>query len=750
MKRMELFRPVIGLNAIAGRTGVLIRGALALAASLIAGLHLPAEQVQAQTFKLTTSQSTVVGSGLRGPSSVVAAANGDLYVADLYLTYIVKIPAAGGPWIPIGSGFNQPRGVALDGAGNVYVMDTVNHRVMKVAVDGTQTQLCSGVRFGTDIVVDGGGNVYYLDVQQQMIFKILPSGAGPFLYWNGVPFGGLGIDRAGTLYFFNMEQRIAKLTANLVYSTLSSRIVTFTGLTADPAGNVYTFGLFGISMIPAGAPSNSLVAIPGAVSTSVAAVDPFGDLLFVRDNSSAIEKLPRSTTLGANAVCAPNSQACGKSVQLNFDLMFATWARSAVVVDEGIKDPNLDFQVAGTTCVGTLYAGTKCSVTVTFTPRFAGLRRGSVQIMDFNGIVGEAAISGIGVGPQVAFGPGVQTTVASNLAYAAGVAVDPAGNLYISEQDKGRVLKQTPTGAQTVLDDTGQRCRTLALNGRGDVFVIEYGTRVQKIDALTGARSIVLSGLSGANGIAVDGAGNLYVADGGNNRILKVPADGSAPKPVGSGFSQPRGVTVDALGNVFVGDFGNSRVVKVSPPGVQTTVYSGPILPGSVAIDAGGNLFFADVFNAQVFELPASGGSPIRIANGTGELALDAAGNLYFATGGQVVKFHRSQPPVLTYANTKVGATSTATVSVINNGNALLKFAGLTVGPSFAQAKGSGNPADCAANTSLAPGARCALSLSFAPTAVGTFQSTATLTDNSSNDNPASQAIGLKGTGVLP
>jgi hypothetical protein len=154
------------------------------------------------------------------------------------------------------------------------------------------------------------------------------------------------------------------------------------------------------------------------------------------------------------------------------------------------------------------------------------------------------------------------------------------------------------------------------------------------------------------------------------------------------------------------------------------------------------------LFNAQVLEVPAAGGNPIQIARGMGELALDGPGNLCFATGSQVLKFNRSQPPVLAYPNTIVGSTSMPkSVSIINNGNALLSLIGLTVGPNFAQAKGPGTLADCAISTSLVPGARCNLSISFTPATAGSLQGAATLTDNAANGNPATQSVVLAGTG---
>ena len=92
-------------------------------------------------------------------------------------------------------------------------------------------------------------------------------------------------------------------------------------------------------------------------------------------------------------------------------------------------------------------------------------------------------------------------------------------------------------------------------------------------------------------GVAVDGVGNVYVADSGGNRVVKAAPDGTQTT-LGSGFSNPCGVAVDSAGNVYVADTNNKRVVKVAPGlgGAQTTVGSGwgtPNAPGpaDVAVD---------------------------------------------------------------------------------------------------------------------------------------------------------------------
>src|SRR5207249_1055264 len=145
--------------------------------------------------------------------------------------------------------------------------------------------------------------------------------------------------------------------------------------------------------------------------------------------------------------------------------------------------------------------------------------------------------------------------------------------------------------------------------------------------------------LSDPAGVAVDGAGNLFIADTGNQRIRKVSPAGTITTVAGNGtfgpsgdggpatsaqLSYPAGVAVDGAGNLFIVDTGNQLIRKVTPAGTITTVagdgtvgfsgnggpatsaqfgYSGPT---DVAVDSAGNLFIADSGNNRIREVIAS------------------------------------------------------------------------------------------------------------------------------------------------
>ena len=154
-----------------------------------------------------------------------------------------------------------------------------------------------------------------------------------------------------------------------------------------------------------------------------------------------------------NVNVCPSGQSipapCSKTLTLTYNLATTTTIGVTQVVTQGIN--GLDFSLGiGSTCTGIVTAGNSCTVNVNFTPLAPGLRMGAVRLFDNGGnLLATTSIYGIGEGPAIAFGPGTQTTVASGLAGTSGVAVDAAGNVFIS--DNAGAVKITPFGVQTTL-----------------------------------------------------------------------------------------------------------------------------------------------------------------------------------------------------------------------------------------------------------------------------------------------------------
>src|SRR5439155_440578 len=214
---------------------------------------------------------------------------------------------------------------------------------------------------------------------------------------------------------------------------------------------------------------------------------------------------------------------------------------------------------------------------------------------------------------------------AARFYYPEGVAVDGAGNVYVADWGNYTIRKITSAGAVTTLagsagqsgteDGTGTAARFdyptgVAVDSAGNVYVADsYNNTIRKITpagavtTLTGSAGEFGSGdgigrgarFNDPIGVAVDSAGNVYVADSNNHTIRKVTSAGAAATLAGSAgqmgsgdgtgtaarFNDPTGLAVDSDGNVYVSDTHNYTIRKITPAGVVTT------LAGSAGQDGG-------------------------------------------------------------------------------------------------------------------------------------------------------------------
>ena len=339
--------------------------------------------------------------------------------------------------------------------------------------------------------------------------------------------------------------------------------------------------------------------------------------------------------------------------------------------------------------------------------------------------------SGTPAAPGSGGGGGIITTVAGNavscgriaegspavevpLCWPQAVAVDKVGNVYVAATRANRVYRVDPAGAihlfagggpdMAVLGDGGPAIRGnlsnpfgLAIDAAGNVFISDGSyQRIRKVTPAGIISTVAGSGNPGGytgdggpatdakldqpRGVAVDAAGNIYIAANNSHRVRKVTPDGiintlagSGPRGGGDGgdggpalgarLFEPFGLAVDAAGNVYIGDQGNNRVRKVAPDGTITTVAGsgqqgfsgdgGPALqaslnnPQGVAVDAAGNLYIADHVNGRVRKVAPNGiittvaGTGLRGSTGDGGpavsaqiglpsgVAVDGSGNLY-------------------------------------------------------------------------------------------------------------------------
>ena len=240
--------------------------------------------------------------------------------------------------------------------------------------------------------------------------------------------------------------------------------------------------------------------------------------------------------------------------------------------------------------------------------------------------------------------------IKARLDYPIGIAIDAAGNVFIGDGANTRVRKVSPDGIITTVAGTGVE----GFSGDGG--------------PATKAR------LAGALWLGLDGAGNLYLSDSSHHRVRKVSPDGIITTVAGSGpttseapgdfagdggpatearLYYPDGLAVDAAGNLFIADTGNHRIRKVSPDGTITTVAGsgptgpdkgvaagdgGPALaatlrgPMCLAVDGSGNLFFTEFDPWGTFVPPTPRGL-VRKVSADGVITTVAGNGVYAFSG---------------------------------------------------------------------------------------------------------------------
>lgn len=517
------------------------------------------------------------------PSGVAVDGTGNVYVADTgnltirkitkdgVVTTLAGTAGIGGSTDAAGAAarFSQPSGVAVDGAGNVYVADSGAYNVRKITPSGVVTTVAgstagllgvlsdnvdgtgTAARFSAihSLAVDGAGNVFVADYNNHTIRKITPAGVVTTLAGTaGIRGSSDGIGAAASFDYPN-------------------------GITVDGAGNLYVTDLFTLRKItPAGVVttlagtagnSGSDDGIDTAASfnapTGVAA-DGSGNL-YVADMNCTIRKITPDrtvTTLAGAAAKWGNSDATGDAAR------FGGYFRN-------LQFFNIPPSVAADSS-GNVYVTDMSNATIRkITPA------GVVTTLAGNGDIGKTDSA---VGPATFTNP-------------KGIAVDRTGNVYVT--DNCSLRKITPDGfVTTPIGRADQLCFggeiSLATDFEGNIYANNAGSEtVSKITpegVITALASTTGIGgkFSHSYGAAVDDAGNVYVTAG--NTILKITKQGSVTTLAGTAgqfgsadgigaaarFNDPSGVAVDGPGNVYVADRGNNTIRKISPAGAVTTV----------------------------------------------------------------------------------------------------------------------------------------------------------------------------------
>ena len=738
---------------------------------------------------------TVLDTGsvpLNHPRGVVVDSGGNVYVADTAHNQIVKVTPAGvaSALVITGltTGLSAPEGVALDGSGNLYIADTGNNRIVMVTSAGAGSALdLGGVTLISPrgVAIDASGNLYFADTGNNRIVKLPSGGSAALLSITGLGTAlsspvGLAVDIPGNLYIGDSgNNRVVKVTTGGAGSTLSisglgTALSAPIGVAVDPFANVYIADAGNnrvVEVTPGGAGSvlstgSLTLNTPDAVGVDVSGQVYAADT----SNSRVVVLMTAAVGFGELQVGALS----GASLTLPFTINSATTLGSVQALTLGAS--SLDFTLgAGTTCTnGT--TNTTCNVAVQFLPLASGLRRGGLALFDQSStLLAVVPVYGTGGAPLAVLSPGTAATVSTggvSLNYPYQVAVDGAGNMYVSNYNGNNVVKIAAGGGSASVVSTGgltlNEAAGVAVDGAGNLYIADYGNDRIVLVKSTGAVSVLTitglaTGINQPTGLAFDGAGNLYIADWGNSRVVIVTPAGAGHVLATGSYSLNQygvtGVAVDPSGNVYIADRYGNHVVKVAPSGAASLVtVTGLTLssPQGVATDGNGNLYIADSGHRRIVEVTTSGSASIvqtpgqTLATSVYGVTVDASGNVYAAdwTNNRVLKV-TGTGAVLSFANTPMGVTSSdspKTATVTNLGNEALAF---SANPSYTTnfSENSSDTNLCTATTSLDPGEACDVSVLFTPHAIGSLSANVVVTNNHLNGTNATQSVAVSGTG---
>jgi uncharacterized protein (TIGR03437 family) len=583
--------------------------------------------------------STVAGTGSGGysgdngpataaqlsrPLGLAVGADGSLYIAEYYNNRVRKVDAAGTITTVAGNekadylgdggkatsaSLKGPVGVALDGAGNLYITDAGNSVVRKVDTSGIITTI-AGIagRFSesgdggpalsaqlsgpTGIAVDAAGRIYVGDVGNNRVRVLTPVQVLPATVSTLSP-ASAALGGAGFTLTVNGSNFLDGATVRWNGSALATNWVSATKLTASVPGSVVAVaGNVSIAVTNPGAVvSNSLgfaVNVPAGVaagtSYTIATFAGTGRGDFSGDGGPATSAgMPVTGSRGIALDGAGNvyiADGSSRIRKVDASGIITTVAGGGTRdADEGVPalSAGLRAETVALDSAGNLY----------FT-------RPTVYRIDTAGVIHNLPNTGIN--------------------FTGGLATDAAGNLYISDlNDRNWVLKITPAGQVITVAGTGsggysgdngpataaQLSRPLgvAVGGDGSVYIVDYyNNRVRKVDPsgiittvagngkadyLGDGGAATSASLNGPVGVAVDGAGNLYITDAGNSVIRKVDTAGIITTIAGmagrfaeSGdgglalnaqLNGAGAIAVDAAGRVYIGDSGNARFRVLTP-----------------------------------------------------------------------------------------------------------------------------------------------------------------------------------------
>jgi uncharacterized protein (TIGR03437 family) len=649
---------------------------------------------------------------LKFPYGLAVDLAGYLYIADLGNNRVRRVAPdgiittyAGGGHAGPGDGgpastaqLQTPRNVAIDTAGNLYIAEFEGHRVRKVTPDGRIATVAgngvAGYRgdgsvasnaqlaFPAGLAIDRTGALYIADSQNQRVRKILPGGAiitvvGGSTSTTLLSPIAVAVDTAGNIFAADSTNLVHCYSAAGAWNTFAGTgapgysgdggpaqsamladvrdlAVDFSGnlliadsvrvRRVDSSGRIQTVAGDGyLRAVGDGAQAaNAMLSQPSAV-----ALDAHGNLYIADTGTQRVRQVSSSgviTTLaGTGTAGYDRDQSPAASAELNWPTGVAAGLNGPVWIADSYNHRvrkvagGLISTFAGIGASGTGSEGLAPQLTQLRGPQgVCADSGGTVYIVDTsnhrvlrvppNGVVSTAA----GNGAPGDAGDGGQARLAQ-LNQPSACVVDSLGNLFIADTFSHRIRRVSIAGVIATVAGTGQP-----------------GSALDEVPATT-------SPLNAPRGIAVDGDGNLFIADSANNRIREVTPDGVIHTIAGTGaaglgedggdaasaqISMPLGLVVDGAGDIYFADSLNNRVRRLVPLAAapQPPVVTAPPL----AVVSAGSLVQGAVAPGELITIFGSGMGPETGLTGT----TGANGLLTNLLGGAEVRFDGVPAPL--------------------------------------------------------------------------------------------------------
>ena len=592
-----------------------------------------------------------------GPRGLAVDSAGNVYIADSYANRVRKvsngvITTVAGNGTPGFSGDNgpaisaqlaQPFGLAVDSAGNLYIADWGNSRIREVSNGVITTVAGNGtccllndngpatsaqITLPEDIAVDSAGSLYISDfvhhsvrkVSGGVITTVAGNGTQGYSGDNGPAISaelagpyGIAVDAASNLYIGDAPaNRVRKVSGGVITTVAGNGLPGYSG-DNGPAASAQLNYPYGVSVDAAGnlyiADSNNyrIRKVSGGMITTVAGNGTTG---FGGDNGPATSAQLQPTGVAVDAAGSLYiADALNNRIRKVSNGVITTVAGNGTPAFSGDNGPatNAELYLPYGVAVD---AASNLYIADTFNYRIRNVSGGVITTVAGNGTEG--------------FGRDTGPATSSPLYYPYGVAVDSAGNLYIADTDNQRIRKVSNGVISTVAGDGPSPDylsfpQGVAVDSAGNLYIADTNNHsIRKVSngVMTTVAGNGTHGFSGDNGpatsaqlyypsgVAVDSAGNLYIADTSNSRIRKV-SNGAIVTVAGNGefaFSGdgglatsaqlygPRGVAVDSAGNVYVADTNNGRIRILTPTGspctysVSLTTWQAPASGGSLTV----------------------------------------------------------------------------------------------------------------------------------------------------------------------